>query len=140
VAKRIFLTTIPRTHQRSAPDLQSRRLSSRLSRRSFSRHVRRTDRSPAFLPRLFSGRSRQIALADEQSQAVMVDSFSDALRQERKHLAMIQGWDEEAIGLGQQGTATALHSASGAATPSLERGGSASGDGDQIIAPPGTTP
>jgi hypothetical protein len=93
----------------------------------------------AFLPRLFSGRSRQIALADEQSQAVMVDSFSDALRQER-HLATIQGWDEEAIGLGQQGTATALHSASAAATASLEPGGSASGDGDQIIAPPGTTP
>jgi hypothetical protein len=94
----------------------------------------------AFLPRLFSGRARQIALADEQSQASMVESFSDALRQERKHQAMIQGWYEEAIGLGQQGAATALHNASAAATPSLEPGGSASGDGDQIIAPPGTTP
>jgi ferritin-like protein len=83
-----------------------------------------------------------IALADEQSQASMVESFSDALLQERKHLAMIQGWYEEAIGMGHQDTATALHSASGAATPALEPDGSAPVapvDGDPSVVRPGTT-
>lgn len=40
-----------------------------------------------------------IALAHEHGQADMVDGFSDALLQERKHQAMIQTWYEEAVGL-----------------------------------------
>jgi hypothetical protein len=40
-----------------------------------------------------------IALAHEHGQRDMVDGFSDALLQERKHQAMIQAWYEEAIGL-----------------------------------------
>jgi rubrerythrin len=79
-----------------------------------------------------------IALADEHEQAAMVESFSDALQQERKHLAMIQTWYEEAIGLNQQGTAGALHNASGAATSALEPDGSESGDGDASVVPPGS--
>ncbi|MDB5951314.1 MAG: hypothetical protein JWR65_3169 [Massilia sp.] len=80
-----------------------------------------------------------IALADEHEQAAMVESFSDALQQERKHLGMIQTWYEEAIGLNQQGTANALHSASGAATSALEPGASAPGDGDPSSVPPRST-
>jgi bacterioferritin (cytochrome b1) len=79
-----------------------------------------------------------IALADEHEQAAMAESFSDALQQERKHLAMIQTWYEEAIGLNQQGTAGALHNAGGAATSALEPGGSESGDGDASVVPPGS--
>lgn len=58
-----------------------------------------------------------IALADEQGHTDMVDSFSTALQQERKHLAMIQTWYEEAVGLGDG--AVADHSTSGAATPGV---------------------
>jgi rubrerythrin len=79
-----------------------------------------------------------IALADEHEQAAMVESFSDALQQERKHLAMIQTWYEEAIGLNQQATAGALHNASGAATSAKEPGSSESGDGDASEVPPGS--
>ncbi|WP_200883098.1 ferritin-like domain-containing protein [Massilia sp. BSC265] len=40
-----------------------------------------------------------IALAHEHGQADLVDGFSDALLQERKHQALIQTWYEEAVGL-----------------------------------------
>jgi rubrerythrin len=40
-----------------------------------------------------------VALADEHELADMVDDFTLALNQEREHLAMVQTWYEEAIGL-----------------------------------------
>jgi ferritin-like protein len=80
-----------------------------------------------------------IALADEHEQTAMVESFSDALQQERKHQAMIQDWYEEAIGLGHMETAAAMHSGSAAASPMQPDGGAPAVDGDPIVAPPGTT-
>ena len=56
-----------------------------------------------------------IALADENKQPDMVEQFSDALQQERKHQLMIQTWYEEAIGLVRIDSAQALHESSGAA-------------------------
>jgi rubrerythrin len=58
-----------------------------------------------------------IALSDEQSHPDLVDSFSTASQQERKHLAMIQTWYEETVGLGAQGRASVDHATSAAATP-----------------------
>jgi hypothetical protein len=58
-----------------------------------------------------------VALADEQSHPGLVDGFSTALQQERKHLAMIQTWYEEAVGLGATARASVDHSTSAAATP-----------------------
>lgn len=40
-----------------------------------------------------------IALADEHELSDMVDDFTRALNQEREHLALVQTWYEEAIGL-----------------------------------------
>lgn len=40
-----------------------------------------------------------VALADEHDLTGMVDDFTDALNQEREHLALVQTWYEEAIGL-----------------------------------------
>ena len=40
-----------------------------------------------------------IALADEHGLADMVTSFTVALNDEREHLALVQTWYEEAIGL-----------------------------------------
>ena len=40
-----------------------------------------------------------IALADEHDLTEMVDDFTQALNQEREHLALVQTWYEEAIGL-----------------------------------------
>ena len=40
-----------------------------------------------------------IALADEHDLVEMVDDFTHALNQEREHLALVQTWYEEAIGL-----------------------------------------
>ncbi len=40
-----------------------------------------------------------IALADEHELTAMVDDFTLALNQEREHLALVQTWYEEAIGL-----------------------------------------
>ena len=40
-----------------------------------------------------------VALADEHGLTDMVDDFTDALNQEREHLALVQTWYEEAIGL-----------------------------------------
>ena len=40
-----------------------------------------------------------IALADEHELTEMVDDFTQALNQEREHLALVQTWYEEAIGL-----------------------------------------
>lgn len=40
-----------------------------------------------------------VALADEHGLSNMVDDFTDALNQEREHLALVQTWYEEAIGL-----------------------------------------
>lgn len=40
-----------------------------------------------------------VALADEHGLSDMVDDFTDALNQEREHLALVQTWYEEAIGL-----------------------------------------
>lgn len=58
-----------------------------------------------------------VALADEHELSDMVEDFTNALNQEREHLALVQTWYEEAIGLtygdveldggdmdGQQGT------------------------------------
>ncbi len=40
-----------------------------------------------------------VALADEHELSDMVDDFTNALNQEREHLALVQTWYEEAIGL-----------------------------------------
>jgi hypothetical protein len=40
-----------------------------------------------------------VALADEHGLSNLVDDFTDALNQEREHLALVQTWYEEAIGL-----------------------------------------
>jgi rubrerythrin len=40
-----------------------------------------------------------VALADEQEKDDLVDAFADALDEEREHLALVQTWYEEAIGL-----------------------------------------
>ena len=40
-----------------------------------------------------------VALADEHELNEMVEDFTDALNQEREHLALVQTWYEEAIGL-----------------------------------------
>ena len=40
-----------------------------------------------------------VALADEHGLTEMVDDFTQALNQEREHLALVQTWYEEAIGL-----------------------------------------
>lgn len=40
-----------------------------------------------------------VALADEHELDAMVDDFTNALNQEREHLALVQTWYEEAIGL-----------------------------------------
>jgi rubrerythrin len=40
-----------------------------------------------------------VALADEHELLDMVDDFTNALNQEREHLALVQTWYEEAIGL-----------------------------------------
>jgi rubrerythrin len=40
-----------------------------------------------------------VALADEHELDTMVDDFTNALNQEREHLALVQTWYEEAIGL-----------------------------------------
>jgi hypothetical protein len=74
-----------------------------------------------------------IALAHEheheQLRRDLVDSFSDALLQERKHQAMIQAWYDETIGL----DSSALHSAAAGGTgvpapgdPGMPRPGSTS--------------
>jgi hypothetical protein len=60
-----------------------------------------------------------IALAHENDQTEMVDHFNDALQQERRHQAMIRGWYEEAVGLGKDAGAHALHNATGTATPAM---------------------
>ena len=75
-----------------------------------------------------------IALAHEHEQADMVEGFSNALQQERKHLGMIQTWYEQAVGLSNVAQAGAMHSASGAATP-----GATMGAGAAPVAPPGST-
>ena len=46
-----------------------------------------------------SGWETLVALADEHELADMVDDFTNALNQEREHLALVQTWYEEAIGL-----------------------------------------
>lgn len=74
-----------------------------------------------------------IALAHEQGHGDLVDRFSDALLQERKHQAMIQTWYEEAVGLKDADAASALHSAGGAATPALDT------DDGAVKPPPGST-
>ncbi|WP_229518410.1 ferritin-like domain-containing protein [Massilia sp. PAMC28688] len=40
-----------------------------------------------------------VALADEHDLTELVEDFTDALNQEREHLALVQTWYEEAIGL-----------------------------------------
>lgn len=46
-----------------------------------------------------SGWETLLALADEHNLTEMVDDFTQALNQEREHLALVQTWYEEAIGL-----------------------------------------
>lgn len=57
-----------------------------------------------------------IALASESGQDEMVDGFSDALLQERKHQAMIQTWYEEAVGLDSTASQAAAASTGQAST------------------------
>jgi hypothetical protein len=64
-----------------------------------------------------AGRETLIAPAHEQGPTDLVDSFSDALLQERKHQTMIRTWYEEAVGLLDVADAAALHGASGTAAP-----------------------
>jgi hypothetical protein len=74
-----------------------------------------------------------IALSDEQGHPDLVDGFSTASQQERKHLAMIQTWYEETVGLGAAGRATVDHTTSAAASPGAtlsEPSVSAAGGGD----------
>lgn len=78
-----------------------------------------------------------IALAHEQGHPDLVDRFSDALLQERKHQVMIQTWYEQAVGLKDVAGAAPLHEASAGATTALDA------DGDGSIAgsapPPAST-
>ena len=76
-----------------------------------------------------------IALAHEMGHRDMVDGFSDALLQERKHQAMIQSWYEEALGLDM-----AASSAPAAVTGESSRANVAMPDGPGVPAPgdPGT--
>jgi hypothetical protein len=76
-----------------------------------------------------------IALAHEMGHRDMVDGFSDALLQERKHQAMIQSWYEEALGLDASASA-----ASGAVTGQSSRANVASPSGPGVPTPgePGT--
>ena len=60
-----------------------------------------------------------IALADEHDLVEMVDDFTHALNQEREHLALVQTWYEEAIGLTY---------------------GDVDLDGDKSVSQPGATP
>jgi len=69
-----------------------------------------------------------IALADENKQPTMVEQFSDALEQERRHQLMIQTWYEEAIGLAHIDSARDLHEASGAAATAPAAGTGPGGD------------
>lgn len=46
-----------------------------------------------------SGWETLVALADEHDMADLVDDFTNALNQEREHLALVQTWYEESIGL-----------------------------------------
>ncbi|MES2325263.1 MAG: ferritin-like domain-containing protein [Pseudomonadota bacterium] len=46
-----------------------------------------------------SGWETLVALADEHDLTKMVDDFTQALNEEREHLALVQTWYEEAIGL-----------------------------------------
>jgi hypothetical protein len=64
-----------------------------------------------------------IALADEHGHTDLVDRFSDALVQERKHLSMIQTWYEEAVGLGAAGIM-------GAGSAGADAGGKVAPHGD----------
>jgi hypothetical protein len=76
-----------------------------------------------------------IALAHEMGHRDMVDGFSDALLQERKHQAMIQSWYEEALGLDM-----AASSAPSAVTGASSHANVAMPDGPGVPAPgdPGT--
>jgi hypothetical protein len=78
-----------------------------------------------------------IALADEQDQSDMVEQFSAALLQERRHQAMIQTWYEEEVGLGDAARARADHGATGAATTAASA--PPMGVGAAPVAPPGST-
>lgn len=84
------------------------------------------------------GRETLIALAHEQGHTDLVDSFSDALLQERKHQTMIQTWYEEAVGLLDVADAAALHGASGTAAPASGVDGD-DGQDTMSSAPPGST-
>jgi hypothetical protein len=75
-----------------------------------------------------------IALAQEHEQRDMVDNFSEALLQERKHQAMIQVWYEEAIGL----DSAALHPAAGVGVSGRAGAPVASGPGVPAPGDPGT--
>ena len=55
-----------------------------------------------------------IALADESGHEKLVDGFSDALAQERKHLSLVQTWYEEAVGLSAAGMSSAASASSDA--------------------------
>jgi len=76
-----------------------------------------------------------IALAHEMGHRDMVDGFSDALLQERKHQAMIQNWYEEALGLDMSAS-----SAAGTVTGESSRANVAAASGPGVPTPgePGT--
>jgi rubrerythrin len=76
-----------------------------------------------------------IALAHENGQTDMADSFGDALLQERKHQAMIQRWYEEALGLDSAASQSAA-----LASAESRRANAAASSGPGVPAPgdPGT--
>jgi hypothetical protein len=83
-----------------------------------------------------------IALADEHGQADLVDRFSDALVQERKHLSMVQTWYEESVGLsaaGMMGAGAASADAGGKVAAPASVGGMAP-HGDAAWGMPDTDP
>jgi ferritin-like protein len=61
-----------------------------------------------------------VALADEHDLTDMVEDFTNALNQEREHLALVQTWYEEAIGL---------------TYGDVELGGESAGEGPGVVSP-----
>jgi len=81
-----------------------------------------------------------IALAHEMGHSDMVDAFSDALLQERKHQVMIQSWYQEALGLDNAAiTAAASVGLTGRADVAMPDGPGVPAPGDPGTPRPGST-
>ena len=81
-----------------------------------------------------------IALAHEMGHGDMVDAFSDALLQERKHQVMIQSWYQEALGLDNAAmTAAASVGLTGRADVAMPDGPGVPAPGDPGTPRPGST-